>query len=366
MTESLLRKASLSERAVSPARVLLEPHRVSSNLMRVTAFSLGVALALLNETRAEAADLGGQTLSPSLTRTPIGDPWTGFYIGGNLGYATARSNWSATQPGGAPNLSGSLDLFRAFDAFNGGGSHFGGLQAGYNYMFPSRLVVGVEADVSFPSSFDGGQSFSSPVIGAANFSDAILMFGTARSRIGYDVNHWLYYATGGFAWTYDQFTRSQLISSPVGGAPAGTAETSFLGRIGWTVGAGVEAPIAPGWTAKLEYLYSQYGNPGVTFPLGAQRFDSDVSMHEVRWGLNYKLGGEGSNANGFLTSAAGGRELEPSQPNDLCGPVRISVSDALPRPEQSRFKRGTRDVGFHALCRVAAVGGCRPVDQSGD
>ena len=56
MTESLLRKASLSERAVSPARVLLGPHRVSSNLMRVTAFSLGVALALLNETRAEAAD----------------------------------------------------------------------------------------------------------------------------------------------------------------------------------------------------------------------------------------------------------------------------------------------------------------------
>ena len=130
------------------------------------------------------------------------------------------------------------------------------------------------------------------------------MFGTVRSRVGYDVNHWLYYVTGGLAWTYDQFTRTQLIDSPTGGAPAGTVETTFLGRIGWTAGAGIEAPIAPGWTAKLEYLYSQYGNTGVTFPLGAQRFNSDLSMHEVRWGLNYKLGGDGSNANGFLTMPA--------------------------------------------------------------
>ena len=232
------------------------------------------------------------------------DPWTGFYLGGNLGYATAHSDWSATQPGGAPNLTGSLDLFRAFDAFDGAGSQFGGLQAGYNYMLPSRLVVGVEADVSFPSTFNGGQDFSSAAIGAANYSDAILMFGTVRSRVGYEVNHWLYYVTGGLAWTYDQFTRTQLIDSPTGGAPAGTVETSFLGRIGWTVGAGFEAPIAPGWTAKLEYLYSQYDNTGVTFPLGSQRFNSDLSMHEVRWGLNYKLGGDGSNPNGFLTMPA--------------------------------------------------------------
>jgi high affinity Mn2+ porin len=274
--------------------------RVTISLVRVATFF--AALTLLSATAVEAADLSGQ--SPSRPPTTVADDWTGLYVGGNLGSATARPSWSATQPGGAPNLSGSLDLFRAFDAFDGTGSSFGGLQAGYNFMFPSRLVVGVEADVSFPGNFTGGQDFSSPAIGAANFSDAILMFGTVRSRVGYDVNHWLYYVTGGFAWTYDQFTRTQLIGSPIGGAPTGTVETSFLGRIGWTVGAGVETPIAPGWTAKLEYLYSQYGNTGVAFPLGAQRFDSDLSMHEVRWGLNYKLGGEGSNANDFLTLPA--------------------------------------------------------------
>jgi high affinity Mn2+ porin len=282
----------------------VDASRASSSLVRAGALCLGVTFMPPSATSVKAADPPSQSPSSALTKIPIADPWTGFYLGGNLGSATAHSNWSATQPGGTPNLSGSLDLFRAFDAFDGAGSQFGGLQAGYNYMFPSHLVVGVEADVSFPSNFDGGQDFSSAAIGAANFSDAILMFGTVRSRVGYDINHWLYYATGGFAWTYDQFTRTQLLDSPIGGTPAGTVETSFLGRIGWTVGAGIEAPIAPGWTAKLEYLYSQYGNTGVAFPLGAQRFDSDLSMHEVRWGLNYKLDQEGSNPKGFLTMPA--------------------------------------------------------------
>jgi high affinity Mn2+ porin len=144
-----------------------------------------------------------------------------------------------------------------------------------------RIVLGAEADIWFPGTLDGGQDFSSRVVGAANYNDTIEMAGTVRGRVGYDINHWLYYATGGFAWTYDQFTRTRLTDSLTGSAPAGTIETSFLGRIGWTVGAGVEAPIAPGWAARLEYLYSQYGNAGVLFPFGGQRFQSDLSTQEA-------------------------------------------------------------------------------------
>ena len=122
------------------------------------------------------------------------------------------SKWSATQPGGAPTLSGSLDLFRAYDGFTGAGSQFAGLTAGYNYMLPSRIVVGVEADVSFASTLSAGQGFASPVIGAGNYSDAVNLFGTVRGRVGYDYNHWFYYATGGLAWTYDQFNRTRKSS----------------------------------------------------------------------------------------------------------------------------------------------------------
>ena len=36
------------------------------------------------------------------------------------------------------------------------GSLFGGLQFGYNYLLPSRLLVGVEGDISFPNFLDDG------------------------------------------------------------------------------------------------------------------------------------------------------------------------------------------------------------------
>jgi hypothetical protein len=53
------------------------------------------------------------------------------------------------RPGG-PNLSGALDFFHTFDAFSPAGGQFSGLQGGYNYRFAPHVVIGVEADVSFP------------------------------------------------------------------------------------------------------------------------------------------------------------------------------------------------------------------------
>ncbi len=255
-----------------------------------------IALAFCKDARAAdsfptsrgAPDTKAPSPMPTKAPPPRLD-WTGFYVGAHAGVSSARSAWSATQPGG-PDLSGSLNFFAPYDLFNGHGSHFGGLSGGYNYELPSRFVVGVEADMSFPGFLDASESFASAVAGPANYGDTVEAFGSVRGRIGYDANHWLYYATGGFAWTYDQFTRTQLGAGPKVGASAATAETSFAGRFGWTVGAGVEAPVAPGWTAKIEYLYSQFGTSTVTFPLAGQKFESDLSMHQVRLGLNYKLG----------------------------------------------------------------------------
>jgi len=265
--------------------------------VHIAAFCLGVALVPPSATSVKAADGPDQLSSRAPTRAPIAHDWTGFYVGAHAGVASGYSTWSATQPGGAPNLSGSLDLFQAYDVFSGAGSQFGGLAAGYNYALPSRLVIGVEADVSFPNALGASQSFASPVIGAATYGDPVEIFGTVRGRVGYNANHWLYYATGGLAWTYDEFSRTEIIAGSAGGPPGGTLETAFAGRVGWTVGGGVETAVAPGWTAKAEYLYSQFGNTGVAFPLGAQSFTSDLSMHEIRVGLNYRPG-DGAKSDG--------------------------------------------------------------------
>lgn len=232
----------------------------------------------------------GADLSVTAAEKPLGDAWSGFYVGAGFGVAGGRSLWSATQPGGTPDLAGSLGMFRPYDAFDGSGSQFGSIAMGYNRELPTRFVVGIEADVSFPSTLSGAGDFASPSFGAATYSEAVEMFGTVRGRLGYDFNRWLYYVTGGLAWTYDQFNRTAASGADPSAATANTGETLFSGRIGWTLGAGVEVPAAPGWTVKAEYLYSQFGNIGATFPLPGQTFTSDLSMQQVRVGLNYRPG----------------------------------------------------------------------------
>jgi high affinity Mn2+ porin len=258
---------------------------------------------------AHAADLTAAlpTKAPP-PAAPVSYDWTGFYLGGHFGYAAGSSHWSATQTGvAAPAVTGSLDLFNAYDMFRDTGSDLAGFQGGYNTMLSSRWVLGIEADVSFPSFSEptphlisGISTLSSASIGLANYSEQVEFSGTVRGRIGYapnlvnTTNHWLFYATGGFAWTYDQFTRTQLAGTPAGGtAVPGTVENAFMvPRAGWTVGSGVEVALWSNWTARIEYLFTDYGSRSVLFPLGAQRFDSDLTLDELRLGLNYKLNGD--------------------------------------------------------------------------
>ena len=42
-----------------------------------------------------------------------------------------------------------LGLFQPFNAFAWTGSHLTGLQSGYDYMLPYRVLVGAVADISF-------------------------------------------------------------------------------------------------------------------------------------------------------------------------------------------------------------------------
>jgi high affinity Mn2+ porin len=218
--------------------------------------------------------------------------WTGFYLGAHLGYAGGSSNWTANSITAAtPSFSGSLSLLQRFDPFNEAGSFFGGLQVGYDYMFPNRFVIGAEVDTSAPAwpnlagiSIGGTSTFSTPLIGAESYSETMLYFGSLRARVGYAPGNWFFYATGGFAWTYDQLTLTQLAS--------GMTDSPFLWRLGWAAGAGVEFPVVPHWTGRFEYLFSDYGTSGVTFPSAGQRFDSNFTLQEFRAGLNYHFGSD--------------------------------------------------------------------------
>ena len=254
---------------------------------------------------ARAADLVGAMAVKAPPQRSY--DWSGFYLGGHVGYAGGSSNWSATPAGAAgPTAAGSLDLYNAFDGSTGTGSYFAGLQAGYNYVLPSRILLGVEADVSFPNTIAGTAVVSSPASGTANYSEQVELNGTVRGRVGYAPGHWLFYATGGFAWSYDQFGRTQLAGMPAGGTAApGTTENLFMvPRVGGAVGAGVEVALPSNWTARVEYLFTDYASRGVTFPAGAQSFNSGLTLNQLRLGLNYRLNGDAAKSGNFTDPPA--------------------------------------------------------------
>jgi len=222
-------------------------------------------MALANSPSAVAADLSAKLAVKAPVRAAIYD-WTGFYVGGHFGYGDASFG-----PGTNP-----IPLQGVFLPPSPTGL-IGGFQAGYNRQFSNRLVLGVEADSSFPSPIDV------PRLAPAPFNTSIDYVGTLRGRVGYAFGPWMPYLTGGFAWGHTHV----IVNDAAGGLLA----TVKGYQTGWTAGAGVEFAVIGNWSAKAEYDYIDlsrrmydlggFGLPGVNI---------DPRIHLAKLGLNYHLG----------------------------------------------------------------------------
>ena len=257
---------------------------------------------------AEAADLPvSMPVKAPVPYVSTAYDWNGWYVGAHAGVIRGASNWSAAPPG-ASALNGSFNLPFNFDFMAGTGSYMFGMQGGYNYVLPSRVMLGVEADVSAPNSdvlvpysVRGSQTISSPLSGQVSYGEAVIGFGTVRARVGYAFDHFLLYGTGGLAFSYDQITRTQLAGNSANGfAAPGTVDNRLLWRLGWAAGLGVEVPIAGNWTAKAEYLATGFGNKAVTFSTAMEGYQSDLAMQSIRLGVNYKIGDDAAHVSDFL------------------------------------------------------------------
>jgi high affinity Mn2+ porin len=200
--------------------------------------------------------------------------WSGFYIGGHTGYGRGSSTAVLSDP-----LAVSTNSI-----FSG---VIGGVQGGYNVQMPSGLVLGVEADLTFPNYFISNKIVSTLTGAHSEVVEAFDYAGTVRGRIGYASGHWLVYATGGFAFAGERF-----INTPDVG---GTDQKHINVRPGWAAGAGVEYAFAPHWSVKLEYLYSQFDRANIRFPSGAEH-NSTLDFQQIRIGLNRKIDWPGSNS----------------------------------------------------------------------
>lgn len=228
------------------------------------------AASLIGMYSAQAADLPQRPAPASLLApTPVYN-WTGIYFGINGG-----GGWGHQDP---------LNLItNRFDkdtiSFSGG--VFGGT-AGAQIQ-SGHVVIGLEADLDW-TGMKGSQTFVPTVGGvpinpaAINATTKIDWEATARARVGYAEQNWLFYATGGFALlgTKANFTTAPGVSC----GTYGIANCTGTGKqVGVALGAGVEYGITQNVSAKFEYLYIAAAS-------------LDISNHsEIRPGLNYRFGG---------------------------------------------------------------------------
>ena len=119
---------------------------------------------------------------------------------------------------------------------------------------------------------------------------------TARGRIGYAVDKWLFTVSGGAAWVKIDSSESTSVPFATPFSPYLTANIQSDYRIGWTVGGAVEYALPYNWSIKAEYLYVQIPSY-TTFTPGTIRLDvcknvtaGKLTDNIVRFGLAYRFG----------------------------------------------------------------------------
>ena len=221
-------------------------------MRRFTLALAAVATIALGATAASAADLGQRPVYKAQP-APImaAYNWSGFYVGGHLGYGWGRGDLSDVITG----VSTSADT----DGFLAGG------QIGFNWQ-TGAFVFGVEGDWSWTNA-DGSVAIPGAIVNSEHN-----WYATLTGRVGYAVDNWLWYVKGGGAWLDADYS--------ILGVSAGNT------RSGWTVGTGLEWAIGPNWSAKIEYNYLDFGSERIGAPIGV---DVDTQVHLVKAGLNYRF-----------------------------------------------------------------------------
>jgi outer membrane immunogenic protein len=253
------------------------------------------ALIALGTVSASAADLAARPYTKAPMMAPTWD-WSGFYIGGNVGYGISRSPTDSTliAPTTPPTVVLGTSSPLSSDGVVGGG------QIGWNKMFAPSWLFGIEADIQGADQ-KGTSTTRLDFLAPGQFASVesrLNWFGTVRARLGWTATpDTLLYVTGGYAYGEVETRNSSNLSLFGLPVPAGSSAKSV--KDGWTVGGGVETRLwNSNWTAKAEYLYIDLGSQGTANLVGpapnvSQVSNVDFKDHVVRVGLNYKLGGWG-------------------------------------------------------------------------
>jgi outer membrane immunogenic protein len=237
-----------------------------------------VAFGALLPTAALAADL------PVKARPlPIAFyDWSGIYIGGHIGYGGGMKDWD-NQPGDF--------VARGF---------LGGGQVGINKQIAS-FVFGLELDGSW-ANISGSQT---TVNGGALINNTLTLSNSSRidglvtlaGRAGIAADRWFVFAKAGLAVAHESHSFDGIDAGPLGTQTATASAKEY--RVAPMGGLGAEYALGNNWSLKAEYNYIHLGSRSLAFrgtqtnPAAPFAFNESIeqSMHLVKVGANYRLGG---------------------------------------------------------------------------
>jgi outer membrane immunogenic protein len=203
----------------------------------------GAALVALS-TASFAADMPMYPAEAAVAPVAEVNDWGGFFLGIQGGY-----NW----------VEADTDI-AGFSGLEADGFVIG-LYSGFNRQFGS-WVVGIDNSISYA---DIDESFG--------LVDAeINTFTTTRGRIGYSFGNFMVFGAGGLALAHTELSID------------GDEDDHLM--VGWTAGGGIEAKFGGNWSARVEYLYADFGDERFAAE-GGPTVDIEYDMQVVRGGIAY-------------------------------------------------------------------------------
>ena len=159
-----------------------------------------------------------------------------------------------------------------------------GVEGEVGYLRLSRSVVDINP---VPTGALGGGSTDRSQLGD--------VYGVFAGRLGYAVDHLLFYGKGGAAFVSKTASfNDSCVTAP---CSATTLSSGYTGtQLTWAAGGGIEYAINDNWSVKGEYLYLatretySYSAPA-TNAIAYTVTHTDPGLHTGKIGLNYRWGG---------------------------------------------------------------------------
>jgi opacity protein-like surface antigen len=253
--------------------------------MRVVVFFLLAALGFVGS--AAAADLDDSVIRGSdvyQPEVPVYPRWSGFYAGGQIGYATSHMDFTRATASlvtfaerdstlltmgiqDFPVLSTLDAQSKSYGVFFGYNSQWEGIVLGVELNYNRTSLFGSEHD-SLTRRIGGGDGFiyDATVDGAASLH--ITDYGTLRGRVGYVVGNFLPYATIGLAAgradvdrtaTVLALKRRQDLTLVGIIGPDTDSETISKWLYGYSAGIGLDVALLPNIFVRGEWEFIQFG-----------------------------------------------------------------------------------------------------------